>query len=156
MENVKHTLEVTVVSKEEFNSQYKAFTIKTTAQDRLFDIVSNAKNLYEAMTVVKYKGGSPITVYGHILDEMVEAGELEKLSDQEKKFVGAVVSTQMQANGWNKTGKKQKVKRVFSSGEIYIKLPSLEEQKSIVARIESAGSEEEKLALIKELGEKLK
>jgi len=87
----------------------------------LFALITNPDAINDALVISRRTGNSPITVYEPIIKEATENNQITSLSNHEKQFVGTVICTVMEMNGFKKTGRKQSFSNgLFKKAEIYV------------------------------------
>jgi len=106
----------------DYENAYPRVLCNTPKKQSLFEIITQPDNILSAITVAEETGSSPVAVYETKIAEVINRGEMAPLERHEKQFVGTVTAVVMEANGWCKTGKKQRFsKGLFKSAELYIK-----------------------------------
>ena len=106
---------------DDYELNYPRVRCNTPEKKIIFDLITDAKNISEALVFIKTTGSSPIVFYEKKIREAVTKGELSELDWHRKQFAGTVICLVMLRNGWKKSGRKQRFsKGLFKSGEIYI------------------------------------
>lgn len=109
---------------EDYNKSFPKMPINTPQKERIFMMVTEPRNILSALIVAEATGASPVAYYEKVIQHNIDIGRLKKLDNHEKQFVGTSTCVVMEANGWIKTGRKQRYsKGIFSAAEIYEKLP---------------------------------
>ncbi|MCG9712484.1 hypothetical protein L1D29_06615 [Shewanella insulae] len=100
--------------------KYSKFLCNTPKKTFLFNLITQAESISNALVVAEETGSSPIVVFETLISDAINSGEIEELDSHEKQFVGTVACTVMEANGWQKTNKKQRFSvGIFRSAELY-------------------------------------
>lgn len=126
-EIVKEKIVKTVVFQPEMSDykrgEYKHISCSTEQDKKIFKLLTEDSELINRILItVEEAGGSPIGYYEKHFQKAIQKGELSTLSNHDKQLAGAIVAVIMLANGWKKTGKKQRFsKGLFTTAEIYKK-----------------------------------
>lgn len=104
----------------DYDREYPRIPCNSERKKALFKLMTSPTLIHVALTVAEETGSSPAVVYAQRIDAEVEKGDLPPLTRHEKNFVGTVTAVVMVANGWNKTGKKQRFTHgLLKSAELY-------------------------------------
>jgi hypothetical protein len=118
--NESFTLGVMIPEVADYNSQLSRMPCNTPQKHEIFALLTETEHVARALIYVEETGSSPVSYYESYLANAIENRRISELSWNERQFVGTVASVIMEANGWQKTGRKQRFSRgIFSSGELY-------------------------------------
>jgi hypothetical protein len=122
MQLVEFRFEASIPSHEDFGERFPQYKNYASTEGRLvFDLLMSPASLNSA-TVATAMGFAAVTgIAESAVQEFVRGGK--ELTDFDKQFIGAVVCSLMEANGYEKTGKKRSIPhKAFTKGEVYQKI----------------------------------
>lgn len=105
----------------DYNSRYDRMPCNTSNKQAIFDVLTDPENIHRIIIVIQETNISPISIYERKLQEAINNGVINPVTNHEKQFVGTVTRSVMEANGFSKSERKQRfTKGLFKSGEIYM------------------------------------
>ncbi len=119
MQRLEFSLEAWIPSPEDFGGRFPQYKNYASSGGRaVFDLLMSPASLNSAM-VATAMGFPAVTGIAEIaVQEFVRGGK--ELTDFDKQFIGAVVCSLMEANRYEKTGKKRSIPHnAFTKGEVY-------------------------------------
>jgi len=120
MPDVNVTRVVVQPTVSDHEARYPRSLCNTPQKARIFEILTTPEEINDALVTVRRTGNSPVTVYEPILRQAIENNDIQSLSHHEKQFVGTVICTVMELNGFSKVGKKQSFANgLFTKAELY-------------------------------------
>ena len=123
MKKVELSCSIVLIDLEDYEkSGHGHMPCNSPARVALFDFLTEPNLVSAVITCVKTAGNSPIRYYDPFLYKAIATGKLPVLSKSDRQFAGAVICVLMEANGFSKTGEKDRItkkERVFTQAEIY-------------------------------------
>ena len=134
MKDQKNEMTVTLIDVEDFLKKYPRFSsLVNGAGMELFDVIVTTQVFVDASVLANYGYPSVLGVAKQCQKVINNSDELDTDSFT-KQFIGSVICSLMEANGYQKTGIKKSVPhKLFSTGEFY-------EKKLNISRIDSVNS----------------
>ncbi len=131
MNDKKNEVTVTLVDVDDFLKKYPRFSnFVNSAGRELFDIIVKTEVFIDASVLANYGYPSVLGV-ARQCQELIEKSDEIDSDSFTKQFIGSVICSLMEANGYKKTGTKKSVPHeLFTSGEFY-------EKNSKISRIDS-------------------
>lgn len=131
MKDSKIEIVVTLVDVNDFIKKYPRFsTFVNNEGNVLFDAIVTPGVFVDASVLANYGYPSVLSV-AQQCQEIIEKTEGLDANSFTKQFIGSVICSLMEANGYKKTGTKKSVPhKLFTTGEFY-------EQNFQISRIES-------------------
>ena len=125
MHTVEYGYTVQLPSVEDFARQYRSFAALAEGSERwVFDLIVTPENFLFCAAVTE--DGSPAVRAVAAKAAKAFADRSASLDDRQRQFIGALVCTLMETNGYEKTGKKARVGvEPFSRGEVYRRGPGV-------------------------------
>jgi hypothetical protein len=122
MKDEKFQITVTLLTVDEFLAKYPRFSSLVSGEGKvLFDAIMQ-KEVFIETSVLANHGYPSVLGVADICEEIINLSEVIEADSFTKQFIGSVVCTLMEANGYKKTGTKKSVPHtLFTSGEFYKK-----------------------------------
>lgn len=122
MKDTKIETTITLVDVNDFIKKYPRFSTFVNNEGRvLFDAVVKSQVFVDASILANYGYPSVLGVAQQCQEIIAESEEL-KADSFTKQFIGSVICSLMEANGYKKTGIKKSVPhKLFTTGEFYEK-----------------------------------
>lgn len=119
MQRLEFRFEASIPSREDFGGRFPQYKNYASTEGRVvFDLLMSPASLNSAMVATTMGFPAVTGIAESAVQEFVRGGK--ELTDFDKQFIGAVVCSLMEANGYEKTGKKRSIPhKAFTKGEVY-------------------------------------
>jgi hypothetical protein len=121
MNTQRYELAVNIPSPDDFAKRFHAYGNYAAEEGKfLFDLVMSPESYINARVVTLILGIPAATGVAQACKEAVDKQDKLEWRDFTKQYIGALVCTLMEANGFEKTGKKGSIPIAgFTKGELY-------------------------------------
>ena len=122
MKTKDYSKKIHIPELKDFTANYPQFAGLAKDEGKfLFDIVMKPETFIQAMVLTDY-GMPAVTSVAEVCFNEAKKRSGFKFTGRVKQFIGAMISSLMKANGYNKTGRKKSIiHRAYTRGEFYVK-----------------------------------
>jgi hypothetical protein len=119
MQRLEFRLEALIPSHEDFGGRFPQYNNHARSEGRvIFDLLMSPASLNSAMVATAMGHPAVAGIAESAVQEFLRRGK--ELTGFDKQFIGAVVCSLMEANGYEKTEKKRAIPhKAFTKGEVY-------------------------------------